>query len=163
MLTREISSWPLEAKIHIHVRACNILYDWSTVATVKNSGLLSLSLCSKLLHNIMAALYFYILIVITAFYSFVERPYLFRFVGILDTAQLLLHLRLCWHKSTCTRLYIYKSKQDHDIFVLYLYWDIYKGQLCLNHNIACDWSITATCSHITAFKLRNFPWFELKF
>ena len=50
----------------------------------------------------MAALYFSILIVITAFYSFVERPHLFRFVGILDTAQLLLHRRLCWHKSTCT-------------------------------------------------------------
>ena len=25
-LTREISSWPLEDKIHIHARACNILY-----------------------------------------------------------------------------------------------------------------------------------------
>ena len=25
-LTRQISSWPLEDKIHIHARACNILY-----------------------------------------------------------------------------------------------------------------------------------------
>ena len=25
-LTRETSSWPLEDKIHIHARACNILY-----------------------------------------------------------------------------------------------------------------------------------------
>ena len=25
-LTRKISSWPLEDKIHIHARACNILY-----------------------------------------------------------------------------------------------------------------------------------------
>ena len=25
-LTREISTWPLEDKIHIHARACNILY-----------------------------------------------------------------------------------------------------------------------------------------
>ena len=25
-LTREMSSWPLEDKIHIHARACNILY-----------------------------------------------------------------------------------------------------------------------------------------
>ena len=25
-LTGEISSWPLEDKIHIHARACNILY-----------------------------------------------------------------------------------------------------------------------------------------
>ena len=25
-LTREISSWPLEDKFHIHARACNILY-----------------------------------------------------------------------------------------------------------------------------------------
>ena len=25
-LTREIASWPLEDKIHIHARACNILY-----------------------------------------------------------------------------------------------------------------------------------------
>ena len=25
-LTRELSSWPLEDKIHIHARACNILY-----------------------------------------------------------------------------------------------------------------------------------------
>lgn len=25
-LTHEISSWPLKDKIHIHVRACNILY-----------------------------------------------------------------------------------------------------------------------------------------
>ena len=25
-LIREISSWPLEDKIHIHARACNILY-----------------------------------------------------------------------------------------------------------------------------------------
>ena len=36
-LTREISSWPLEYKIHIHARACNILYiayvrDFYTVA-----------------------------------------------------------------------------------------------------------------------------------
>ena len=29
-LTREISSWPLEDKIHIHARACNILYLWDT-------------------------------------------------------------------------------------------------------------------------------------
>ena len=27
-LTREISSWPLEDKIHIHARACNILYQF---------------------------------------------------------------------------------------------------------------------------------------
>ena len=28
-LTREISSWPLEDKFHIHARACNILYIFS--------------------------------------------------------------------------------------------------------------------------------------
>ena len=30
-LTREISSWSLEDKIHIHARACNILYISYTI------------------------------------------------------------------------------------------------------------------------------------
>ena len=34
-LTREISSWPLEDKIHIHARACNILYIFVTVIDVR--------------------------------------------------------------------------------------------------------------------------------
>ena len=28
VLTRDISSWTLEDKIHIHVWACNVLYSW---------------------------------------------------------------------------------------------------------------------------------------
>ena len=38
-LTREISSWPLEDKIHIHARACNILYirtEYADIYTQKN-------------------------------------------------------------------------------------------------------------------------------
>ena len=37
--TSEISSWPREDKIHIHKRACNILYvNYSDMLDIQNSG-----------------------------------------------------------------------------------------------------------------------------
>ena len=44
-LTREVSSWPLEDKIHIHARACNILYISDTGVRIFSStaGVLLLS------------------------------------------------------------------------------------------------------------------------
>lgn len=64
-------------------------------------------------------------------------------VGILETALLLLLLRLCWHKLTNT------SKQDLIFFVWCLHWDLtHKGQLC-------DWSIIATGSHFKTLQMRD--------
>ena len=37
-LTREISGWPLEDKIHIHARACNILYVCMCVCIAEVTG-----------------------------------------------------------------------------------------------------------------------------
>ena len=39
---------------------------------------------------------------------------------------------------------------------LRLHYVIYKGQLCLNHNTACVWSIAPTGGHFKTLKMGNF-------
>ena len=50
-LTREISSWPLEDKIHIHARACNILYISTVELLLKKSSVISIKLDITALDN----------------------------------------------------------------------------------------------------------------
>ena len=63
-LTREISSWPLEDKIHIHARACNILYISCFLKYEKNIIAFS---CHK---HILSTVYFWEIIELIDFSTF---------------------------------------------------------------------------------------------